>query len=111
AIGVLLMAFAFFLARENRGLLLGESISGDESRRIRELVKTVPEVRDLVQMRTMHLGTHDVIVSIEVSLVDGLDTGRVAAATDEIEQRVRQVLPYAKQEHIFIEVQKHDPLL
>ena len=110
AIGALLMAFAFFLARENRGLLLGESISGDESRRIRELVKTVPEVRDLVQMRTMHLGTHDVIVSIEVSLVDGLDTGRVAAATDEIEQRVRQVLPYAKQEHIFIEVEKHGSL-
>jgi cation diffusion facilitator family transporter len=107
-IGVLLMAFAFFLARENRGLLLGESITGDESSRIRELVKAVPGVRSLVSMRTMHLGTHDVIVGIEVSLVDGLDTGRVAAATDEIEQRVREVLPYAKQGHIFIEVEKHD---
>jgi cation diffusion facilitator family transporter len=108
AIGVLLMAFAFFLARENRGLLVGESISGGESRRIRELVQGIPQVRSVVSMRTMHLGTHDVIVGIEVSLIDGLDTGKVAAATDEIERRVKQVLPYAKQEHIFIEVERHD---
>jgi cation diffusion facilitator family transporter len=108
AIGVLLMAFAFFLARENRGLLVGESISGGESRRIRELVQSIPQVRSVVSMRTMHLGTHDVIVGIEVSLVDALDTGKVAAAIDEIERRVKQVLPYAKQEYIFIEVEKHD---
>ena len=109
AIGALLMAFAFFLARENRGFLLGESISGSESSKIRELVKTIPQVRGLVSMRTMHLGTHDVIVGIEVELVDGLDTGRVAATLDEIEQKVKQVLPYAKQERIFIEVQEHEP--
>lgn len=108
AIGVLLMAFAFFLARENRGLLVGESISGGESRRIRELVQAIPQVRSVVSMRTMHLGTHDVIVGIEVSLVDALDTGKVAAAIDEIERRVKQVLPYAKQEYIFIEVEKPD---
>lgn len=106
AIGALLMAFAFFLARENKGLLLGESISRNEYRRISELVASIPEVKSLVSMRTMHLGMEDVIVGIEVNLVGGLDTGKVELVIDAIEQKVKQALPYVKAEHVFVEVQQ-----
>lgn len=109
AIGGILMAFAFFLARENRGLLVGESMSKGEYRRIMEAVTAIPEVKAIVSMRTMHLGTEDVIIGIEVNLSDGLDKGRIESAIVEIEKKVKQAVPYAKDQHIFIEVQKHQP--
>jgi divalent metal cation (Fe/Co/Zn/Cd) transporter len=70
ATGTILMAFAFFLALEDRGLLVGESISKNEYRKISELIKTIPEVNHLVSTRTMHLGAEDVIIGIEVNLVE-----------------------------------------
>jgi cation diffusion facilitator family transporter len=109
AIGGILMAFAFFLARENRGLLVGESMSKGEYRRIMEAVTAIPEVQAIVSMRTMHLGTEDVIIGMEVNLSDGLDKGRIESAIVEIEKKVKQAVPYAKDQHIFIEVQKHQP--
>ena len=105
AIGVILMAFAFFLARENRGLLVGESISKREYAKIMSLIKSIQEVKSVVSMRTMHLGTDDVIIGIEVNLADRLDTGRIETVIDTIEQKIRQVIPYVKDHHVFVEVQ------
>lgn len=106
AIGAILMAFAFFLAKENRGLLVGESISRADYARIAGLVRGVPEVRSLVSMRTMHLGSHDAIIGLEVSLVEGLDTRRIEGVIDEIEQKVREAVQYVKVQHVYVEVQQ-----
>jgi divalent metal cation (Fe/Co/Zn/Cd) transporter len=106
AIGTILMAFAFFLARENRGLLVGESISKRDYDRVMEAVRTVPEVKGIESVRTMHLGTEDVIIGLEVNLVDGLDKAGIESAIVAIEQKVKQAVPYAKDKHIFVEVQK-----
>jgi cation diffusion facilitator family transporter len=109
AIGSILMAFAFFLARENKGLLVGESISKGQYARIKQLVeKEIPEVGRLIEMKTMHLGTEDVIIGIEVNLIDGLDTDKIESVIDTIEQMVKQVIPYVKPQHIFVEVQHGD---
>lgn len=105
-IGVILMAFAFFLARENRGLLVGESISKREYAKIMSLIRTIPEVRRVISMRTMHLGTEDVIIGIEVNLSDELDTDKIEIVIDAIEQKIRQVIPYVKDQHVFVEIQR-----
>jgi divalent metal cation (Fe/Co/Zn/Cd) transporter len=47
-IGAILMAFAFFLARENKGLLIGEAISRQEYKRIVRLIKEIPEVNKII---------------------------------------------------------------
>lgn len=54
----------------------------------------------------MHLGTEDVIIGLEVNLVDGLDKAGIESAILAIEQKVKQAVPYAKDKHIFVEVQK-----
>jgi divalent metal cation (Fe/Co/Zn/Cd) transporter len=71
AIGVILMIFAFFLAREKKGLLVGEAISRKDYRRITNLVLQIPEVNRIVTMRTMHFAPEDVLVATEVNLKDG----------------------------------------
>ena len=103
-IGCLLMAFAFFLARENRGLLIGESITRRQYKKIVNMIKEIPEVNRIVSMRTMHLSPEDVIVGIEVNLIDNLDTDRIEVVTDLIEQKVMKVIPHTNKDHIFIEI-------
>ena len=61
-IGGLLMAFAFFLAKENRGLLLGESISPQQRDEIIKQVSVISEVYRVVTMKTMHLSPTTILV-------------------------------------------------
>jgi cation diffusion facilitator family transporter len=103
-IGCLLMAFAFFLARENRGLLIGESITRRQYKKIVNMIKKIPEVNRIVSMRTMHLSPEDVIVGIEVNLIDNLDTDKIEVVTDLIEQKVMKVIPHTNKDHIFVEI-------
>jgi len=76
SIGAILMAFAFFLARENKGLLIGEAISRQDYKRIVRLIKEIPEVNKIITIRTMHLAPKDVLVTIEVNLINGLAQDR-----------------------------------
>lgn len=103
-IGCLLMAFAFFLASENRGLLIGESITRRQYKNIVNMIKEIPEVNRIISMRTMHLSPEDVIVGIEVNLVDNLDTDKIEIVTDLIEQKVMKVIPNTNKNHIFVEI-------
>ena len=105
-IGSLLMAFAFFLAKENRGLLLGESISEEQKRNIISVVTAIPEVHKVVAMKTMHLSPITVIVGIEVNLIDGLDTDKIESITDLVEQQIMTILPMTKKEYIFVEIER-----
>ncbi|MDH3311758.1 MAG: cation diffusion facilitator family transporter [Nitrosopumilus sp.] len=105
-IGVLLMSFAFFLAKENRGLLLGESISEEQKKQILTLVNAIPEVHKIITVKTMHLSPTTVIVGIEVNLIDGLDTDKIEIITDEIEHQIMAILPLSKKEYIFVEIER-----
>lgn len=105
-IGIILMAFAFFLAKENRGLLLGESLSAENRKEIIDIVNEVPEVNKIITMKTMHLSPTTVLVGIEVNLIDGLDTDKIETVTDTIEQKILTIIPESKKEHIFVELER-----
>lgn len=104
-IGALLMSFAFFLAKENRGLLLGESISPQQRDKIIKQVSEITEVNRIVTMKTMHLSPTTVLVGIEVNLIDGLDTDKIELVTDRIEQEILKILPESKKEYLFVEIE------
>ena len=101
-----LMAFAFFLAKENRGLLIGEAISKKEYNSIVLAVQKIPEVNKIVSIRTMHFASEDVLIAMEVSLVDGMETDRIESVIDNIERRVKEVIPYVNPSKIYVEVEK-----
>jgi cation diffusion facilitator family transporter len=105
-IGSILMFFAFFLAKENRGLLIGESITSKEYKRIVKSIQEIPEVNKLISMRTMHLGPEDILVGIQVNLVDNLDTDKIESVTDAVEQKIMQIIPNTNREHIFVEIER-----
>jgi len=105
-IGSILMFFAFFLAKENRGLIIGESITAREYKRIVRSIKEIPEVNRLITMRTMHLGLDDILIGVQVNLIDNLDTDKIELVTDAVEQKIMEIIPKANREHIFVEIER-----
>ena len=106
AIGIVLMLFAFFLAKENRALLIGEAISKRDYNRIIESVLSIQEVNRVISLRTMHFGPKDVLVAMDVSLADNMNTDSIELVIDSIEERVRQVLNLATPSKIYVEVER-----
>src|SRR5207245_8846373 len=102
----IMIAFALYLTRKNKGLLIGEGISKKEYKRIVRLVKEIPEVNKIITIRTMHLAPQDVLVTIEVNLIDGLDTDKIEAVIDNIEQKVKQAIPYVNPSRVFVELER-----
>jgi len=92
-VGLVLAGVAFFLARETKDLLLGESVPEHERQRIEELVTDFDEVSTLVAHRTMHLGPREVLAVLKVEFRDGMETGQIEATIDRIEGRLRGELP------------------
>jgi len=105
-IGIILMSFAFFLAKENQALLLGESITPKQYRKVVKAVQEIPEVNKVVSLRTMHLSPNDVLVGVQVNLVDGLETDQIETVTDKVEIKIMEILPYANRNHIFVEIER-----
>ena len=105
-IGILLMMFAFFLAKENRGLLIGESISPEIYQKIIQTILQIPEVQKVIDMKTMHLGPVHILIGIQVNLVDNLDTDQIESVTDVIEQKIMEIIPKSKKEYIFVEIER-----
>ncbi|HEX9320025.1 MAG TPA: cation transporter [Nitrososphaeraceae archaeon] len=105
AIGIVLMLFAFFLAKENRGLLIGEAISRKHYNKIIESVLRLLEVNRVITLRTIHFGPKDVLVAMEVSLADNMNTDGIELVIDAIEERVRQVLNLPTPSKIYVEVE------
>lgn len=105
-IGIILMIFAFFLAKENKDLLIGESITKREYNEIAQSVMTISEVKRIVTMRTMHLGPEDVIIGIQVNLIDDLDTNQIEHVIDNIKKTIMNVLPNLNEQHLFVELER-----
>ena len=106
-IGLILMAFAVFLARENKGMLIGEAITRRDYKRINDIVSKIPEVNRIISIRSMHLAPDDVLIAIDVNLVDNLNTDEIESVIDNIENKVREILPYANLSKIFVEIEQN----
>lgn len=97
----MLMAFAFFLARENKDLLIGESMSKRDYQSIYKAVSQISEVNKIASIRIMYFAPENVLIAIEVSLVDYLDTDMIESVIDNIESKIKAVIPYAVSSKIY----------
>jgi len=88
---------------ETKSLLIGEAVSGTDLRKIKAAIATVPEVKEIVDILTMHLGPEDILVNLDINFANGLSTDQVEAAIDRVEQAIRKELPAVKK--IFVEAE------
>ena len=95
AIGVLLVVIAMVLATEMKALLIGESATPEMQRAIADAMKGAPAVRRLIHLRTEHLGPEELLVGAKLEFDRTLSVPALAQAIDDVEARVRAVVPTA----------------
>jgi len=95
SIGILLFVIAIILIIEMRSLLLGEGASEREMDQIRTSITSSPAVKELIHLRTQHLGPEELLVGAKVLFEPGLSTAELASAVDKVETAVREIVPHA----------------
>lgn len=96
SIGILLLVVATILAIEMKSLLIGEAAESERADAIRTALLAGPEVRDVIHLRTQHLGPDDLLVAAKVEFDHGLGYVELSDAIDRTERRVRGVDPAIK---------------
>jgi cation diffusion facilitator family transporter len=95
-IGILLGAIAIVLAIEMKSLLIGEGASAEHLRAIEQAIDSSPDVERIIHLRTEHIGPDELLVGAKIAFTPGLTLDLLAAAIDDVERRVREVVPIAR---------------
>ena len=91
AIGLVLFAIAFVLAREMRSLLIGESAAPELERQIDAEFERGPEVRRVIHTLTQHIGPDEILIAAKVEFEPDLTTKQIVDAINAAEERVRAI--------------------
>ena len=101
-VGVTLFGVAFFLARKTKDLLIGQSVPIAQRARMLQITEESPGVKQVLHLRTMHLGPEEVLVGMKVVVDDGMRAADTTKFIDVIEARLRAEMPILKR--IYIEI-------
>jgi cation diffusion facilitator family transporter len=93
AIGLVLAAVAAVLAREAKGLLIGESADPALIAQLRAAIAARPEITAVNHVRTLHSGPDAIFVAISADFVDGLTMGEGELAIEAMEAQLKAISP------------------
>lgn len=92
-IGVLLMAVAFVLAFETKGLLLGEGVDKATLADMRRRIEADPAVSGVGDILTMYMGPHELLVNLGVQFEPGTSVEESREAIGRIEADIAGAYP------------------
>jgi len=93
AIGVLLGLIAIVLARETKGLLIGEPARSELVSSICAMARAQPGIERSNGLFTVHIGPRQVVAALSVDFIDTLSAGEVETIVATLEDRVRKAHP------------------
>lgn len=105
-IGLLLAATAIFLARECKGLMLGEAARPEVRRSLRTLALETDGIDGVNEILTMHFGPADVLAVLSLDFQDHRSAAEVERAVSALERRIKQAHPEIRR--IFVEAQSNE---
>lgn len=105
-IGVVLATLAISLLLSVKDLLIGRSASAEAEEKIKKAALEIPEVEEVLDLRTMLIGPEKLLVNMEVHLIDKLQTGEIERLIDRIKENVREEVPTVQ--HIQVELETPD---
>jgi cation diffusion facilitator family transporter len=100
-IGVLLMAVAVGLGRQNQQYLIGKALDSDVERAIAAEIEGTDGIDGLLELLTMRLGPDDVLVAARVDLAEGGSGADFERIADEVDERIQREFPQVR--HVFID--------
>ncbi len=93
AAAVMMTLASLVLMSQARELITGRALPEADLERLRAAVLGTPGVEALNQLAAVHSGAAEVLVELDLDLATGLDTTRIEALLDDVEARVRAVVP------------------
>jgi cation diffusion facilitator family transporter len=110
-IGVMLAGIAIFLSRETHGLIIGEAADPGLVSSIRGIVMSDEgtgergAIRKVNEIRTMHFGPHDILVTMSVDFKNDATAHVVEGVVHRLDRAIKAKHPDVR--NLFIEVQSH----
>jgi cation diffusion facilitator family transporter len=95
AIGVLLMLIAWFIAREVKSMIVGESASPETRRDIEAYLRARPEIRAIISLITLQWGK-EVMVAVQCEMLDYEHSRTMVEAINEIEADLQARFPQVR---------------
>ncbi|CEI52947.1 Cation transport protein [Acinetobacter bereziniae] len=92
-IGVVLAISALLLARETKGLLMGETADPKLRHNVLEVAQEDPAVYSANGVLTEQMGAHQVIASLSLEFKDGLTSDEIEACVNRIEIKIKSIHP------------------
>ncbi|MBN9076541.1 MAG: hypothetical protein BGN87_13900 [Rhizobiales bacterium 65-79] len=106
AIGVVLGITAYLLAHETKGLLIGEAANPELSAAIRQMLQDHPDVDSVNELRTVHLGPHEILVVVSVDFRNDISAEQVETTVSDLEREIRN--RFADVRRVYIEAQSRE---
>lgn len=92
-IGLVLAAVAILLAREAKGLLIGEAADPDLVRAMRSKLESEPRITHVNHLRTIHTAPDSIFVAVSADFDDDLPMGEAETMIEELEEQLKSVSP------------------
>jgi cation diffusion facilitator family transporter len=92
-IAIILGATAIFLARESKGLLIGEPASPEVQKKVLAIAQADPAVQRANGVLTVHLGPRQIVAGLSIEFEDHLTAPEIEACVERLEARLKKEMP------------------
>lgn len=92
-IGAVLAIVALLLAREAKGLIIGEAADPELIERLRTSLQDRPEIVSVNHVRTIHTAPASIFVAISADFADDLAMGDAERLIEEMEEELKAISP------------------
>lgn len=92
-IGATLAIFSIFLVLGIRDLLVGKSASVEVQDKIRNAALSFPDVEDVLDLKTLHVGPEKLLVNLDVHMNSNLTTEELEKLIDKIKGKIKNEVP------------------
>lgn len=89
-VGVLLIFVSFILARESRSLLMGEGLSPETQKRLKELIEADEDVIEVKSILSTYQSPKEVLLILILTFHAELDTENLTAAIDRLREDIKR---------------------
>lgn len=103
-IGCVLGYAAIWLAKETKGLLIGEAAEPEVVSFLHSVTDLLPQVDNVNEVLTLHMGPHYILVNISIDVKDSVMAGDIENLIENVTQKMKAHDPRIKR--VFIEVEK-----
>lgn len=109
-IGAILLLVATFLARESKGLLLGESAHPEVVEAVESILNGNEHVKDFALPQTMHFGPDKILLVVEIDLDDDMELLKAEETVSQLRKEIMKKQPIIKEVYIQTTNELVDPL-